>query len=248
MMKSLCSIILLLCFSVYDVKGQNIDSLYSFIQINPNAVCNNIVYEGTQVFFSADEENLLINLTVANPQLQMRLLMMPVFFYIDPTGRKKKGYAIQLPSATDVQKEMDAMKPEVADEVPENVRPDIMPLIRALNKNGAVLIVNKQKTPLGYQRFYIELDRENERVKYYVLMDKSVLMRDKKLSSVWSFGIFSPNDMNNEPEEPNTTPLAQPTKKNEDENAEHLLRLMQRDIKDWVSFSIDEVNNINIRE
>lgn len=71
---------------------------------------------------------------------------------------------------------------------------------------------------------------------------------DKKLSSRWSFGLFSPNNMTDEPEGPNMNPPEQPPMENEEEDTESLLRLMQGDIKDWTFFSIDEVNNINIRE
>lgn len=248
-MKIRCTIILLFCWCLQGVRGQDVDSLYAFIQTNPHAVCNNILYEGTHVFFSADEDNLLIHLTVANPQLQMRLLMMPLQFYIDPSGRKRRGYAVQLPSAVDVQEEMESLKPEATDEVPENIRPDIMPLMSALNKKGAVWVAKKQKVQLGYQRFYIGLNRENETIMYYVLIDKNILMKDKKLSSMWSFGIASPNNRNDEPEGLDMNHPEQPLMKEEESgDTERLLKLMQGDIKEWTRFSIDEVNNINIKE
>jgi hypothetical protein len=175
--------------------------------------------------------------------------MMPLQFYIDPSGRKKRGYVVQLPSAADVQEEMESLKPEVMDEMPENVRPDIMPLMSALSKKGAVWMANKRKVRLGYQRFYIGLDREDETIIYYVLIDKSTLMKDKKLSSMWSFGIVSPNDRYGEPEGPDLNHPEQPPMKEEEiGDTERLLKLMQGDIKEWTRFSIDEVNNINMKE
>ena len=222
------------------------DTLTAFIRQNPHAVCLNIVYEGTQVYLSADDDNILLNLSVANPQLQMRLLMMPTTICIDPSGKKRQKYRVVLPSARDVMEEMEQLRPKVPDGGTRgNECPDIMPILQALSSAGAVYEADGRAVKLGYQRFHIELDRENALVNYYVLIPKSQLMADKKLKEKWALGVCSDVDMEmGPPEEPEAgMGMMPPSSDSDDDDA--LQRVMQGNIRSWRRFSIDEVNNAN---
>lgn len=241
----LLHIFFLLLIATVKVMSQGIDSLSMFVENNPNAVDYNIIYEGTKLNLSADDENLLVNISIAHPALQMRFLMQPARIYIDSSGKKKKRHQIILPCAMDVKEELEreAMIDEGMAE--QNTRPDIMPLLSALNRRGAEYVVGKRAFKLGYQRFYIEVDQMNDLVNIYVLIPKERLMNEKRLSDTWSIGVFSSNDMANMPPpgqdgEMDFSPL-------EEIDESDILPLMQSEIKQWVSFSIDDVNNVNLK-
>ena len=135
------------------------DSITLYLERNPNAVDYNIISEGSKIYLSADDKYLFINLSIANPTMQMRFLMQQASLYIDPTGKKKKRYKISLPSAPDVKEQLSMISgdenivnkykqkspygqnsqkgpngPGGSGE--EEERPDIRPLIRALNYWG----------------------------------------------------------------------------------------------------------------
>ena len=248
MMKLIINTVLMLFLPVLSVMAQEKDTLAAFIEKNPNAIDINVIYEGTKLNLSADENYLLVNLSVAHPALQMRFLMQKVSLFIDPTGKKKKKYEVVLPSALDVKDEIEAAIPHEAGDRDENARPDIRPLISALNKRGAEYHHDKSTTHLGYQLFHIEHDRDNELLNYYILMPKEQLMQDKKLAEKWTLGIFSVNDLASMPQpEPGggNEMMPPPMEGNDGQNIQEL---MQHDIREWVKFSIDDVNNANLKE
>lgn len=264
MQKVLLFVSLLFSFST---SGAQTDTLSTFIAENPNAVELNVIYKGTKMNLAADDEFLLVNLSVAHPALLMRFLMQGTTIYIDPSGKKRRNYEVVLPSAFDVKDEVGAA-PEEMGGVPASdnadERPEIRPLIQALNRHGATFNVDGQATYLGMQQFYIELDQENNCVNYYVLLPKATLMEAKKMSTKWSLGIFSINDMNNMPPmegsegpSPEGGMGAPPANRgggqmmppaSDDEDQEVIQKLMQSDIREWVKFSIDDVNNANLKE
>ena len=233
------------------------DTLTTFIEKNPNAMDFNIIYEGTKLNLSADDEFLLVSLSVAHPALQMRFMMQRVSLYIDPSGKKKKRYEVVLPSAMDVKDELEGTVslPDRQAAPPsdnQDERPDIRPLIGALNKRGAEYQSGGINIHLGQQLFYIEHDRENERLNYYVLIPKAPLMQDRKLSEKWTLGIFSINDFSNMPPPDQEggggmmpPPMGSDSKSGQ---AQDIQELMQQDIRQWVKFSIDDVNNANLKE
>ena len=223
--------------------SQEKDSLDLFIEHNPDAIDFNVVYEGTKLNLSADDDNILINLSVYHPALQMRFLMQSISFYIDPTGRKRKKHEICLPSALDVKNDLE----EIANDehIDRNERPDIRPLISALNKKGAMYHYLDMTYSLGYQRFHVEMDQDKDLLNYYVLVPKRFVMEERKLSSKWNIGIFSINDFSNMPPPEMEKPMLPSSREHENEYG--IQELMQSDIKQWVKFSIDDVNNINLR-
>lgn len=257
-MKLITHIVLMLFLPVAYSAAQEKDTLAIFIESNPNAVDFNVIYEGTKLNLAADDEFLLVNLSVAHPALQMRFMMQRASLYIDPSGKKKKKYEIVLPSAMDVKDELEETRtmpdrqampsPDSGDE-----RPDIRPLIGALNKRGAEYQCNGSSVHLSPQLFYIEHDRENELLNYYVLIPKMQLMQDPKLSEKWTLGIFSINDFAgmSPPEQDGGGMMPPPMEvdsKSSQAAQQDMQELMQSDIREWVKFSIDDVNNANLKE
>ena len=247
MVRILTYIVMMFFLSAIQMVAQEKDSLTAFINMNPNAVDYNVIYEGTKLNLSADDNDLLINLSVAHPALQMRFLMQKVSLYIDPSGKKKKKYEVILPSAIDVKDEIEAVvRPE--EETIRDTRPDIRPLVSALNTKGAGLRHGSSFSTMGFQRFHVEIDQKNDLLNYYVLIPKKVLMQDKKLSDKWTIGIFSINDFASmpPPEQEGDGGMMPPPM--EGENQQEIQELMQSDIRQWVKFSIDDVNNENLKE
>ena len=241
------------------------DTLMTFIRENPNAVDFNVIYEGTKLNLSANDDFLLVNLSIAHPALQMRFMMQRISLYIDPSGKKKKKYEIVLPSAMDVKDELEGQisnpakqhalpdMQTVAASGSDDERPDIRPLIGALNKRGAEYLCNGTGMHLSQQLFYIEHDRENELLNYYVLVPQTQLMQDPKLSEKWSLGIFSINDFAGMPPPEQEGGGMMPPPMGSDSKSgqaaqQDIQELMQQNIREWVRFSIDDVNNANLRE
>ena len=243
--------------SASTLNEQEKDTLITFIEMNPNAVDFNVIYEGTKLNLSADDEFLLVNLSVAHPALQMRFMMQRVSLYIDPSGKKKKRYEVALPSAMDVKDELETshtLPNRQAMPSPDSgERPDIRPLIGALNECGAEFQFNGSHIHLSQQLFYVEHDRENELLNYYILIPKAPLMQDKKLSEKWALGIFSINDFANmPPPDQEGGGMMQPPmgtdSKSGQAGQQDIQELMQQNIREWVKFSIDDVNNANLKE
>ena len=240
-------ILFLIIPSVVSATTQENDSLKAFIDKNPNAVSLNVIYGGTRLNLSADDDYLLVNLSVAHPALQMRFLMQNVSLYIDPSGKRKKKYEVILPSAIDVKDEIGAAVPRPETGIEQDARPDIRPLISALNKKGATLHFDRISSALGYQSFHLEIDQEHDLLNYYILIPKGLLMQEKKLSDKWSIGIFSINDFANMPPPEDEGGGGMMPPPIEGENQQDIQELMQSDIREWTKFSIDEANNINLK-
>lgn len=245
MMKILINIALAFVLFATSVSAQEKDTLSAFIDKNPNAVEIEVIYEGTRINLSADEEFLLINLSAAHPALQMRFLMQKLTLYVDPSGKKKRNYQISLPYALDVKNEIEAVIAVEGTERGEDERPDIRPLISALNKRGADFLYNGKVLHLGFQHFHVEVDQKNDLLNFYILIPKAELMKDRKLSNNWAIGIFSINDLANMPSpEQGEGGMMPPPMEGEDQQG--IQELMQSDIRAWAKFSIDEVNNANL--
>ena len=247
--KTLRYITVLLTLAVLPATAQEEkDTLFSFLNRNPEAVEFNVIYEGTRLNLSADNHYLLVNFCVAHPALQMRFLMQRFSFYIDPSGKKKKKYEISMPSALEVKDELEAVIPPEGTERSQDTRPDIRPLISALNKKGAEYLYNGQVHHLGYQYFHIEIDSQNDLLTFYVLVPKEPLMNDRKLTDQWTIGIFSMNDFANmpPPEQEYEGGMMPPPMEGEDQQS--IQELMQSDIRLWTKFSIDDINNVNLTE
>ncbi len=228
-------------------QAQN-DALAAYLAANPEALEMNIIHEGTTLRISADEDNLMLNIGVAHPALQMRMLMQRMTIYVDPTGKKRTKYAIQLPSAIDVKEQMEAMNPDADREHGANERPDIQPLMQALVDKGATYTTPEGKQVLDYQRFRIELNQQDEVINFYLLLPKDQLMQAKKLSSTWTVGIVARNDFDQMPPPDGAGPeqdMMAPPSGGGGQGDEDMREFMQREIRSWTPFSIDEANDVN---
>lgn len=252
MKKLLTYIIFLVASAGLTLGAQPQDILSEFIEKNPNAIDYDIIYEGSKLNLSADDDFLLVNLSISHPALQMRFMMQRVNLYVDPTGKKKKKYEVIFPSALDVREYLDETE-DPAGVIPVSPtaeeRPDIRPLIGALNKRGASYRHNGVETHLDNKFFYVEHDRYNEVLNYYVMIPKDELMLDKNLKEKWTIGIISDNDaamMHPSGQNVQGDPGGMmPPPPDGDDNG--LRELMQSNIREWVKFPIDEVNNVNIK-
>lgn len=223
--------------------------LDQFLYANPKAIEVKILSEGTMAYLCADDENLFVRVSIGNPQLFMRMLMQGLTIRIDPTGGKKTKHTILFPSARDVQANVPELTKESASK-----RPDIGPLLDAMNNLGAVYKIKGKSQAMELSRSRIELDTENEILDYYVLIPKYKMMEEKKLSSIWSIGLYlkSPIGVLEGPRGDRGMPEIQqtqmgiqgrPSRPSEDKDME---KLMKKKIKVWETFSIDDVNSINL--
>ena len=239
-------------FKLEPVKSKEASKglLDQFLDANPKAIEVKILSEGTMAYLCADDDNLFVRVSVGNPQLFMRMLMQGLTIRIDPTGGKKGKYSVLFPSARDVQSSIPGQTKESA-----NQRPDIGPLLGAMNKVGAVYNIKGKPQPMELSRSLIELDTENETLDYYVLIPKGKMMEEKKLSSTWSIGLYLESPIGvlegprgdggmQEPPQQQGHIQGRPSQPSEDKEME---KLMKKKISVWETFSIDDVNSINLK-
>ena len=224
--------------------------LDQFLDANLKAIAVKILTEGTMAYLCADDDNLFVRVSVGNPQLFMRMLMQGLTIRIDPTGGQKNKHSILFPSARYVQGGISGQTKEST-----NQRPDIGPLLGAMNKVGAVYNIKGKPQPMELSRSLIELDTENETLNYYILIPKGKMMEEKKLSSTWSLGLYleSPigvlegprgdGGMQGPPPQLGNI-QGRPLQPSEDKEME---KLMKKKINVWETFSIDDVNSINLK-
>ena len=230
------------------------DSLVVFLDNNPYAIEVNMLTEGTKVFICADDDNLFARISVGNPMLFMRMLMQGLTIYIDPTGKKKEKFAVFFPSAKDVQNVMNNYQPIQNAQMSNEEKPDIVPLITEMNKKGVVFDVNGKSCILHTNRYFIALNPENETVDYYVLTPIKQMMQEKKLSDMWSFGIYvdTPSPEAEGPkmlDEPNTRQKQEinsfPDRQRKSDK--DINKIMKSKINSWIKFSIEDAFNINLK-
>ena len=236
----------LLCVATAQgISSQETDSLYAFQRQNPTAVEYNVIHEGTKLYLAADDDNLLVVVSLAHPALQMRFLMQSATVCIDPTGRSKSRFKVLLPSAPDVRDQLQEVARENVQAESGN-RPDIRPLVDALNGKGAVFMANGQARLLDFNRFRIEIDTTEDVITYHMLLPKAPLMAAKRLSTTWSLGILSDNTMGDvpPPEDEQDNGMMPPPA--DGESQEDMMHILQNNIRSWTKFAIDDVNNANI--
>jgi len=226
--------------------------LDQFLDANPKAIEVKILSEGTMAYLCADEDNLFVRVSVGNPMLFMRMLMQGLTIRIDPTGAKKGKYAIIFPSARDVQNSTGSSS---LSQRSAQGRPDIGPLVLEMNKMGVVYNIKGKAQPMELSRSLIELDTENETLNYYVLIPKAQMMNEKKLSSVWSLGLYLESPIGvlegprggggvREPQQHGRDLQGRPVQPSNDKDLE---KLMKKTINVWEKFSIDDANSVNLK-
>lgn len=223
--------------------------LDKFLDDNPKAIEIKILSEGTMAYLCANDSDLFVRVSVGNPMLFMRMLMQGLTLRIDPTGGEKSKYEVIFPSARDVQKSIGGTPSGMQDD-----RPDIGPLVQAMNRVGVVFDVKGKPRVLELSRSLIELDTENEVLSFYVLIPKSQMMEEKKLSATWSLGIYlespigvleGPRDGGNmdRPQRPGS----RSGRTGGTPDDKEMEKLMKKKINVWERFSIDEAYSINLK-
>jgi len=261
-LQSVCIAIGLACINPLSLQGQttessivaktdsiSVDKLEEFMNDNPQAIEIKILSEGTMAYLCANDSDLFVRLSVGHPMLFMRMLMQGLTIHIDPTGAKKKKFAFVFPSARDVQQKMNSTSSSIIKDSKE--RPNVGPLVEEMNKIAASFIIDGKEKPIELTRSLIELDTENEQLNFYALIPKTEMMKEKKLVSDWSIGLYldSPIGVLEGPRKGNMG--AGPTQvgtrerdsKGDDKEIE---KLMKKKINVWAKFSIEEANSVNL--
>lgn len=178
-------------------QGQQKKTLIDrYLENNPKTVRTRCLEEGCNLSISVNDSNMLLQLFVAHPMMQMRLLMQEWTIYIDPTGRKKEKYAIVIPGGENVKRQMGAMPSAPSQQQRGNSkqRPEIGRLVGMLNMHGARLDVNGIIQHYYADRFSIDVDRKREAVVYTVLVPVNEMMQEKKRTDNWNIGIYMANN------------------------------------------------------
>lgn len=79
-------------------------ALSKYVDRNPICFTQEVIYDGCTIMLNSDGEYLFGQFNILHPELQMRILMKGVTFYVDPTGKKREKYALHFPPASLVEK------------------------------------------------------------------------------------------------------------------------------------------------
>lgn len=230
---------------------QPLMTLQDFTKTNPPCLKTEIVYDGCNLLLCSDGEYMFLQMGIQHPALQMRMLMQGLTFYIDPTGKKKEKYAILFPSAKAVEENM-AIRQEPYRQGQENDRPDIEPLLNALQNYGVYFDTNGKALRLSSLCHAISLDKTNGLLTYTVLIPISQMLLEKKLSKTWSVGLYSEGGQKGKdgpglengsgPENsfsPRNDSFTDSIDFTDDHNA--LRKIMTNDIDTWIKFTFSEI-------
>lgn len=225
--------------------------LEAYLEKNPQTIRAKFIYDGCNLSASADEDNVLIQIMIRNPMIQMRLMMQECYFYIDPTGRRKEKFAVILPSAKYLKNAMGNNNPRPSEGEP---RPDMTSLITMMNLYGAEWDINGRSTQLHSNRFRVVFDTSEEALIYTMLLPKDVLLKEKRLAEEWAFGIYSPLDGSTPPQNgpmpnQNGRPQQRPDNRGGMRDDDSQLReFLSRVISQWITLPLKEIEEINSME
>lgn len=239
------------CFCNAKEKMDSV-TLGSFADLHPRCLKANVVYEGCNLLLSSDGEYLFVQFNILHPAMQMRFLMQGLMLYVDPTGKKKEKYSVIFPSAKDVQELMEGGNLNPSNRQQREERPDISPLIANLQKCGVVCDIKGKGCPLRKDMFSISLNEERSVLSYSVLIPMNDMFKEKKISQVWSVGLYSEGGQRGN-ERPNMEdlPMGQYSEMKIEEDLssrddqEELRKIMSRDIESWTKFSLENICSLN---
>ncbi len=256
--------LLIFCGTISQAQTVESDSVYTlseYIADNPDCISQDVIYDGCTLNINSDGEFLFGQLIILHPELQMRILMQGLTFYIDPTGKKKEKYALHYPAASAVEDVMQQLAPATTgtDRNPNEV-PDISPLISALDDYGVIYEINGRDKPYYKEWATVTLDPDECALIYSFVIPVEDFLKEKKLTDNWRIGIFSEGG-NSHGSGPGNGPgigapgMGEPTRgmsppkgrdRNKDEQAAIKLRkMMMKDIEAWAAFSFSKINSIN---
>lgn len=252
-------------------NGKN--TLETYLQQNPNCLSHEIIYEGSTLLLNSDGEYFFGQFNILHPELQMRILMQGITFYIDPTGKKKEKYALHFPPASQVQETMHNLTPPQPgrknDTDPGNPRlPDITPLVNALAREGTTFDINHREQEYRKEWATITLDTMTHRLSYTFIIPVETMLAEKKLTDTWSLGLFSEGGHPGNGGPGQNPGMGRPgmgmgmgmntgiggagpdrrmpprPDNNTNDNSPALRKMMMNDIESWTTFSISEITSL----
>jgi len=223
----------------------------SFVDKHPKCMKTNVIYEGCSLLLCSDGEYLFVQLNILHPAMQMRILMQGLTLYIDPTGKKKEKFAIIFPSANEVHDVMtnDEFNPAMREQGDE--RPDISPLISSLQRYGAFYDVKGKVTTINKNMYSMMLNEGKNILSYSVLIPIGDMLNEKKVSQMWSIGLYSEGGrMNNdgpgfEAQSARRMPQMPMQRQPEMDDQENMRKIMSKDIDSWTKFSLANICSLN---
>ena len=194
--KQICTIAMLsisgLAFCQDAVSSAEIVTLSDYVENNPNCLTQEIIYDGCTMMLNSDGEYLFGQLNILHPELQMRILMQGITFYVDPTGKKREKYALHFPAASAVESVMAQLAPpEPSEDMSKEVLPDISPLVSSISSLGTEYEINGRKQRLEFDNSAITLNDSTHCLSYTFLIPVDKMLTEKKLNENWKLGIYS---------------------------------------------------------
>lgn len=262
----ICSLIVFLSSSI--VKAQEVKpsiTIATFAENNPKCLSYDVIYEGCSLMLCSDGEYMFVQFNILHPEMQMRFLMQGVTLYIDPTNRNKEKYSIEFPTAHDVREILQSSEPNQriseGKDINPDIRPDILPLVDALNVCQAVFSIGNKQMLIPNEMASIYLNIDEERLSYSVLIPVDKMLTEKKLAKEWSLCLFSDSGLpyKNNPGSMggpgmggiNGPTIDQPSKPNRPQMQGHIKgdndirRVMMKKIEAWIQFDFSESCSLN---
>lgn len=197
--------------------------------------------QGEYLYLTADENSIVCILEVSDPQLLLRLFMKGFSIYIDPTGRKKETFEVQIPAAESIDMEslgIERTEPPVNNSSEE--KPNILPFIEPMNKKGMIYSINGKEIKNISQAFSVRLDVDRDKLYYYVLLPVNGFLETKNLSANWTIGIYIQEIEMMQDQQPGMMELPMTDKFNNGNNR------FSQEISQWIPFSFDKLISINL--
>lgn len=242
-------------FGQQDVTENKLMTLSEYTQSYPKCITQEVVYDGCTLLVNSDGEYLFGQFNILHPELQMRILMQWVTFYVDPTGKKKEKYAIHFPAASAVEGIMSQMAlPEQGEDMVEGVLPDIKPLVTSLARIGVEYDINRRHQTFDSAWSSIKIEDNTHCLSYTFIIPVEQMLSEKKLSNTWELGLYSeggrptngdPGMTGREHDPGMIDPgIGAPRIGSEwNENTKSKVdfrKMMMNDIEAWISFSFEE--------
>lgn len=167
-------------------------TLSEYVERNPSCLTREIIYDGCTMMLNSDGEYLFGQFNILHPELQMRILMQGITFYVDPTGKKKEKYALHFPAASAVESVMSQMAPpEPSEEMTDEILPDIAPLVSSISSLGAEYEINGRTLTIDSCNTAISLNDSTHCLSYTFIIPVDKMLSEKKLNENWELGIYS---------------------------------------------------------
>lgn len=250
-------VIVPVAFGQQDVTEDDLMTLSEYSESYPKCITHEVIYDGCSLMLNSDGEFLFGQFNILHPELQMRILMQGITFYVDPTGKKKEKYALHFPAASAVEDVMFQMDPpEPSEDMNEEVLPDIKPLIASLANAGVEYDINCKPQLFKHEWSSINIDDSTHCLSYTFIIPVEQMLSEKKLSNTWKLGLYSeggrPSNggpgMNGIGPGMGVSGMRGPgmeRKRNEKDNGNSnskvdLRKIMMNDIEVWIPFSFEE--------